>query len=120
MSGLTPRRNPEIVVCVLLEEGEHGYLAARGGSAGDQGIRGQETRQPQKMANNGKVDVGALWSDPEQEDARGNATLHGGRFTVGCFRQAGRPGDGRAGSGVDSIQWQEHCRACMISEAAKG
>jgi penicillin-binding protein 2 len=27
--GVTPRRNPEIVVCVLMEEGEHGYLAAR-------------------------------------------------------------------------------------------
>jgi penicillin-binding protein 2 len=27
--GLTPRRNPEIVVGVLMEEGEHGYLAAR-------------------------------------------------------------------------------------------
>jgi penicillin-binding protein 2 len=27
--GFTPRRNPEIVVCVLIEEGEHGYLAAR-------------------------------------------------------------------------------------------
>ncbi len=27
--GLTPRRNPEIIVCVLVEEGEHGYLAAR-------------------------------------------------------------------------------------------
>lgn len=27
--GFTPRRNPEIVVAVLIEEGEHGYLAAR-------------------------------------------------------------------------------------------
>jgi membrane peptidoglycan carboxypeptidase len=27
--GVTPRRDPEIVVCVLIEEGEHGYLAAR-------------------------------------------------------------------------------------------
>ncbi|MFB3916237.1 MAG: penicillin-binding protein 2 [Terriglobales bacterium] len=27
--GLTPRRDPEIVVAVLIEQGEHGYLAAR-------------------------------------------------------------------------------------------
>jgi len=27
--GGTPRRNPEVIVAVLLEEGEHGYLAAR-------------------------------------------------------------------------------------------
>lgn len=30
--GVTPRRNPEIVVAVLLEEGEHGYFAARAAS----------------------------------------------------------------------------------------
>jgi len=28
-AGVAPRRNPEIVVCALLEQGEHGYLAAR-------------------------------------------------------------------------------------------
>ena len=27
--GEAPRRNPEVIVAVLLEEGEHGYLAAR-------------------------------------------------------------------------------------------
>jgi penicillin-binding protein 2 len=27
--GVTPRRNPEIVVAVLVEQGEHGYLSAR-------------------------------------------------------------------------------------------
>ncbi len=27
--GFAPRRNPEIIVCVLVEEGEHGYLAGR-------------------------------------------------------------------------------------------
>ena len=27
--GFTPRRNPDIVVCVLFEGGEHGKLAAR-------------------------------------------------------------------------------------------
>jgi penicillin-binding protein 2 len=27
--GFTPRRNPEIVVATLIEQGEHGYLAAR-------------------------------------------------------------------------------------------
>ncbi len=28
-AGVTPRRNPEIAVAVLIEQGEHGYLAAR-------------------------------------------------------------------------------------------
>ena len=30
--GVTPRRNPELVVAVLLEEGEHGFFAARAAS----------------------------------------------------------------------------------------
>lgn len=28
-AGVAPRRNPEIVVCALIEQGEHGYIAAR-------------------------------------------------------------------------------------------
>ncbi len=81
-AGVEPRRNPEIVVCVLLEEGEHGYLAARAAAQVIKAYVDKKNRQPQKMANSGKVDVGALWSDPEQEDARGNASLHGGHLTV--------------------------------------
>ena len=37
--GVTPRRNPEIVVAVLLEEGEHGILRRSRRCAGDQGVR---------------------------------------------------------------------------------
>ena len=75
--GVEPRRNPEIVVCSLLEEGEHGYLAARAASQVIRAYVEKERRQPQKMAEKGKVDVGVLWSDPEQKDS-----LHGGHFVV--------------------------------------
>jgi hypothetical protein len=38
---------------------------------------------PAKMANNGKVDVGALWTDPEGDpDA-----LHAGHVEVGVSRR---------------------------------
>ena len=40
-AGVEPRRNPEIVVCTLLEEANTAYLAARTGGPGHQGLRGQ-------------------------------------------------------------------------------
>ncbi|MGH9643446.1 MAG: penicillin-binding transpeptidase domain-containing protein, partial [Terriglobales bacterium] len=64
--GVEPRRNPEIVVCALLEEGEHGYLAARTVAQVIKAYVEKERRQPTKVAGskNGKVDIGAVWSEP--------------------------------------------------------
>jgi penicillin-binding protein 2 len=76
--GFTPRRNPDVIVCVLFEGGEHGRLAARLATQVIKAFVDKQHRQPQKLANNGKVDVGALWTDP---DGDGNA-LHGGHFAV--------------------------------------
>ncbi len=75
--GVEPRRNPEIVVCTLLQEGEHGYLAARAAAQVIKAYVDKQRRQPQKMAEKDKVDVGALWTSPEQKDS-----LHGGHFVV--------------------------------------
>ena len=61
--GVEPRRNPEIVVCTLLEEGEHGYLAARATAQVIKAYVEKERRQPSKVAKgNGKVEVGAVWN----------------------------------------------------------
>ncbi len=79
-AGVEPRRNPEIVVCVLLEEGEHGYLAARTAAQVIKAYVEKEHRLPSKLAkNSGKVEIGGVWSDPgtPSEDV-----LHGGRFLV--------------------------------------
>ncbi len=79
--GVEPRRNPEIVVCALLEEGEHGYLAARVASQVIKAYVEKQRRQPTKMANNGgKAEVGAVWSAPAPDGDK--ETLHAGRFTV--------------------------------------
>src|SRR5579863_7332166 len=80
--GVEPRRNPEIVVCTLLEEGEHGYLAARTAAQVIKAYVEKERRQPSKIARgSGKVEVGAVWNggslDGSDEDR-----LHGGRFVV--------------------------------------
>jgi penicillin-binding protein 2 len=78
--GVTPRRNPEIVVAALLEEGEHGYLAARVASQVIKAYVEKQRRQPTKVAGSpAKTEIGAVWSTPDSE---GEDHLQGGRFLV--------------------------------------
>jgi penicillin-binding protein 2 len=76
-AGVEPRRNPEIVVCTLLEEGEHGYLAARTAAQVIKAYVEKKNRQPVKVANKpaGSVEIGGVWSMPDQ-------ALQGGRFVL--------------------------------------
>jgi penicillin-binding protein 2 len=78
--GFTPRRNPDIVVCVLFEGGEHGKLAARIATQVLKAYVDKQRRLPQKMAEkpkgDDKVDVGALWTAPEGD------RLEGGSFAL--------------------------------------
>src|SRR6201993_4323868 len=76
--GVTPRRNPELVVCVLFEGGEHGQFAARIAAQVIKAYVEKQRRQPTKVGKGeAKVDVGALWNDPEQNDS-----LHDGHFAM--------------------------------------
>jgi penicillin-binding protein 2 len=78
--GFTPRRNPDIIVCVLFQGGEHGKLAARIATQVIKAYVDKQRRVPQKLAEkpkgDGKVDMGALWTAPEGDK------LEGGRFVV--------------------------------------
>ncbi len=95
--GFTPRRNPDIVVCVLFQGGEHGKLAARLATQVIKAYVEKRQRTPQKMAekpNNGNVDIGGLWSAPNDGDAsQGEVAkdkknpLQGGRFEVDLSNQ---------------------------------
>ena len=94
--GFTPRRNPDIIVCVLFEGGEHGKLAARLATQVIKAYVDKQRRQPTKMAaGSGKVEVGSLWTDPggTNEDGKNSNTsssedrLHGGRFMVDVARK---------------------------------
>jgi penicillin-binding protein 2 len=80
--GVEPRRNPEIVVCALLEEGEHGYLAARTAAKVIKAYVDKERRNPSKLADktkaDGKVEVGAVWAEPDSDGDR--EKLQTGRF----------------------------------------
>ncbi|HEX6803899.1 MAG TPA: penicillin-binding protein 2 [Terriglobales bacterium] len=82
--GFTPRRNPDVVVCVLFQGGEHGKLAARLATQVIKAFVDKQRRQPVKLADqpagDGKAEIGALWSTP---DPNGGANkLQGGRFEI--------------------------------------
>jgi penicillin-binding protein 2 len=80
--GFTPRRNPEIVVCVLFQGGEHGRLAARLATQVIKAYVEKQRTTPQKMVEKpkapGTVDIGALWNDPDA----GADALQGGRIEI--------------------------------------
>src|SRR5579859_23705 len=80
--GFTPRRNPDIVVCVLFQGGEHGKLAARLATQVIKAYVDKQRLNPPKMVEkpkNGTVDVGGLWSDP---DSGKQDPLEAGRFVL--------------------------------------
>jgi penicillin-binding protein 2 len=78
--GVEPRRNPEIVVCALLEEGEHGYLAARTAAQVIKAYVEKERRQPTKMAQGAsQVEIGAVWNAP---NSGGNDDLKSGHIVL--------------------------------------
>jgi penicillin-binding protein 2 len=82
--GVSPRRNPEIVVAVLWESGEEGPLAARVCAQVIKAYVEKQRRIPTKMAQASKagdrIDVGAVWSVPDADGA--NEKLQGGRFSL--------------------------------------
>ena len=78
--GVEPRRNPDIVVCALLEEGEHGYLAARTVAQVIKAYVEKQRRQPTKIAGqSGTAEIGAVWDEPGEQD---HHDLGGGHFSV--------------------------------------
>ena len=83
--GVEPRRNPEIVVCTLLEEGEHGYLAARTAAKVIKAFVDKQQRQPSKLATGstgkgGEVEIGAVWTAPDGDGDQ--QRLSSGHFFV--------------------------------------
>jgi len=77
--GVEPRRNPEIVVCALFEEGEHGSEAAHVAAKVIQAYVEKQRRHPTKMAKNtSPVEIGAVWTapDPDVDEQK----LQGGHF----------------------------------------
>jgi penicillin-binding protein 2 len=84
--GVTPRRNPELVVAVLLEEGEHGFFAARAASQVIKAyVEKQRTRQTlvaQQNVPGKKAEVAGVWHNGESSGGQPDNNLQGGRFSV--------------------------------------
>ncbi len=82
--GFTPRRNPDIVVCILFQGGEHGRLAARLATQVIKAYVEKQRRTPTKMVekpkSGGTVDMGGLWTSPDSGGDK--EKLEGGRFEV--------------------------------------
>jgi penicillin-binding protein 2 len=92
-AGVTPRRNPELVVVVYFEGGEHGPLAARVGS---QVVKAFVEKQ-RRVRNNpmlfsdkadpGEVPIAGVWNNPMGGDGHTDAAeaedhVQGGTFMV--------------------------------------
>ena len=75
--GVAPRRNPDIVMCILFEGGEHGTLAGRLGAR----IIAAYVNKQRRLNHNlvaqkpEKVEVGAVWATPEGPDALGGKAV---------------------------------------------
>jgi penicillin-binding protein 2 len=91
--GVEPRRDPEIVVCILVEQGEHGTVAARLVAqvvkAYVEKKRGQRTKLARQSSASSSVEVTAVWETPG--GAPGDpAQLGGGRFRIPLGRARAR------------------------------
>jgi penicillin-binding protein 2 len=100
--GITPRRNPELVVAVLWQNGEFSYYPARIGAQ----VVSAYVEKQRRLENNlqpGKatapVEVGAVWSEPQPNGRTRNgaakqmaqaSAVHAGHFTIApALPQAG-------------------------------
>jgi len=85
--GVTPRRNPEIVVAVLFEGGEHGQFAARIAAQVVKAYVEKQRRQPTKVAEKSKkVEIGAVWNS-ESPGGEDQDRLQGGHFSIDVAKQ---------------------------------
>jgi penicillin-binding protein 2 len=89
--GVTPRRNPELVVAVLFQNGNKSWFAARIGARVVSAYVEKQRRlannlQPTKAPMQKPVEVGAVWTAPDANTKnpgdREAARLHAGHFFI--------------------------------------
>jgi penicillin-binding protein 2 len=86
--GFSPRRNPDIVVCILVEGGEHGKFAGRLAAQVIEAFVNKQRRLDNNLQVTKKsppVEVGAIWSAPKPGAAPGTMTaseIRGGHFSL--------------------------------------
>ena len=97
--GFTPRRNPDIVVAVLVEQGEHGSLAAGLAAQVIKAYVEKQRKIPTKIASapatarahspaKSPIEMAAMWSNsipvehPDADAEPAGEHLHVGRFVI--------------------------------------
>ena len=81
--GFTPRRNPDIVVCVLFEGGEHGKLAARLATQVIKAYVDKQHRQPRRWWRSRRMVRSIserLWTTPDADGDK--EALQAGHFVL--------------------------------------
>jgi penicillin-binding protein 2 len=86
--GVTPRRNPELVVAVLWQNGEFSYYPARIGAK----VVAAYVEKQRRLAHNlvpvkatAPVEMGAVWTNSETGGKAGNQSGDGARLQAGTF-----------------------------------
>ena len=86
--GVTPRRNPELVVAVLWQNGEFSYYPARIGAK----VVSAYVEKQRRLAHNlvpvkatAPVEMGAVWTHPETGGQAGKQSGDGARMQAGTF-----------------------------------
>ncbi len=86
--GVTPRRNPELVVCVLWQNGGFSYFPARLGAR----VVAAYVAKQRRLANNlepskapAPVEMGAMWTSPNPNATAGNKQSGPDRVQTGNF-----------------------------------
>jgi penicillin-binding protein 2 len=83
--GVTPRRNPELVVAVLWQHGEFSYYPARIGAKVVEAYVDKQRRLaknlPAEKAAAVPAEMGAVWSEPDPHGGPGTR-IGGGRFLI--------------------------------------
>ncbi|MBI2678551.1 MAG: penicillin-binding protein 2 [Candidatus Koribacter versatilis] len=90
-AGVEPRRNPEIVVVVLMEEGEHGSAAAHLAADVVKAYVDKQRKRATKVAQAPAkpIEMGGLWS-AAGEDGEANQHLQAGKFVIASKGSARR------------------------------
>jgi penicillin-binding protein 2 len=84
--GVSPRRNPQVLVAVLFEGGEHGQFAARIAAQVVKAYVEKQRKIPTKVAAApAKVEIGGVWTGADPDD------LEAGRFSVPVSARGARP-----------------------------
>jgi penicillin-binding protein 2 len=92
--GVSPRRNPDIVVCTLVESGEHGRFAGRLAARVIEAFVNKQRRLDNNLQEAKKstpVEVGAIWSAPKAGGRPGSmaaSEFRGGHFFIDPARLA--------------------------------